>query len=409
MAKTSMSMEDLVGKLLADGSPDMLREILRQALSTIMEVEISQLTGAELGERTEHRQTYRNGYRERPFDTRVGTIPLAIPKPRTGSYLPSFLEPRRRAESALFAVIQEAYVLGVSTRKVEDLMQSLGIKALSKSEVSRICAALDEGVMALRAMPLTDREYPYVWLDALYLKVREGHRVVSVAHVVAYALNDEGYREVIGTGVGTTEDEAFWTLFLRELVARGLHGVQLVISDAHEGLKAAIAKVFTGVSWQRCMVHFLRNVITAVPKHAQGVVGAAVRTIFAQPDYPSAKAQLRSVSDRLKPTYPRVAEMLDEAEEDILAYLHFPEPHWRQIRCTNLLERLNREIRRRTDVVGIFPNREAVLRLVGAVLIEQNEEWTIGKRYMSLESLALLKVPRETLPTMHELALAQAA
>lgn len=410
MTKGSMTIGELVGKILGEGNGDMMRRIVEQMLTAIMDVEVSQVTGAAHGERSDDRQTHRNGYRARPFDTRVGSINVAIPKVRQGTYFPSFLEPRRRSEEALLAVIQEAYVHGVSTRKVEDLVQALGVSGVSKSEVSRICSVLDEGVTALRTAPLT-KAYPYLWLDATYHKVREGNRVVSLATIVAYALNEEGYREVIGLSVGASEDAAFWTSFLRELVERGLHGVQLVISDAHRGLKRAIASVFAGAAWQRCTVHFMRNVHAAVSRADQGMVTAAVRTIFNSHDYASGKEHLRQVADKLQRTHPKVAAMLEEAEEDLLAYLTFPSAHWRQIRSTNLLERLNREIKRRSDVVGIYPNRDAVLRLVGSLLIEQNEEWLVGKRYMSLESLSHLlpAAPVEAAAPVPELAAALAA
>jgi transposase-like protein len=319
-----------------------------------------------------------------------------VPKLRQGSYFPSFLEPRRRAEQALVSVIQEAYVHGVSTRKVEKLVQGLGVENLSKSEVSRVCEELLAQVEKFRSRRLEGR-YPYLWLDATHLKAREHGHVVSCAVLVAYALNDDGYREVLGVAVETAESEESWLSFLRGLVERGLTGVRLVISDAHPGLKKAIASTLVGASWQRCTVHFLRNVQGKVTKAQQGVVTAAVRTIFAQPDLSSAKEQLRRVADTLSAKHPQVAAMLEEAEEDILAYMGFPEAHWRQIRSTNLLERLNREIARRADVVGIFPNRSAVLRLVGMVLAEQHDEWQVGRRYLGLETLASLKQTGEIL------------
>lgn len=389
--KNSMTVGELVGKLLGEGNPDFLKGALVAMLKEVMAVEVGHLVGAEPHERSTERTTQRNGYRERRFDTRVGTVDLEIPKLRTGSYFPSFLEPRCRSEEALLNVIQEAYVNGVSTRKVKDLVQALGVDGVSKSEVSRICAALDEQVEAFRSRPLT-KAYPYLWLDATHLKVREAGRVVSNAVVVAYGLNEEGYREVLGVSVGASENETFWMEFLRSLVERGLTGVQLAISDAHKGLKNAIAAVLTGAAWQRCTVHFMRNVQGKVSKAAQGVVTASVRTIFSQPDRKSAIEQLERMSETLKAKYPQVADMLDEAQEDILAYMHFPEAHWRQIRSTNLLERLNREIQRRADVVGIFPNPAAALRLIGMVLAEQNDEWQLGRRYMSLETLAQLKL-----------------
>jgi transposase-like protein len=389
--KNSMTVGELVGKILGEGNPDFLKGALVALLNQVMAVEIGQLVGAEPHERADGRTNQRNGYRERRFDTRVGTVDLAIPKLRKGAYFPSFLEPRRRSEEALLNVIQEAYVHGVSTRKVSDLVQALGVEGVSRSEVSRICASLDEQVEAFRNRPL-EKRYPYLWLDATHLKVREAGRVVSNAVVVAYGLNEDGYREVIGMSVGASENETFWMEFLRSLVERGLSGVQLAISDAHKGLKKAIATVLTGASWQRCTVHFMRNVQGKVTKSAQGMVTASVRTIFNQPDHGSAVAQLEKMAEMLQDRYPQVAEMLWEAMEDILAYMHFPETHWRQIRSTNLLERLNKEIARRSDVVGIFPNPASALRLIGMVLAEQNDEWQVGRRYMSLETLAQLNM-----------------
>lgn len=392
----SMTLGAVIGKLLTEGNGDFLHEALKAVLTQVMAVEVERLTGAGRHERTEGRQTYRNGYRERPFDTRVGTIELEVPKIRSGSYFPSFLEPRRRAEEALFSVIQEAYVHGVSTRKVEKLVQGLGIEHLSKSEVSRVCEGLSEQVEKFRSRPLT-RRYPYLWLDATHLKVRENGSVVSCAVLVAYGLNDDGNREVLGLATGVSESEESWLSFLRELIERGLSGVRLVISDAHQGLRNAIEQTLAGASWQRCCVHFMRNVHGKVHKTQQGVVTAAVRTIFAQPDKTAAKEQLRRVADTLEAKHPQVAAMLEEAEEDILAYMAFPEAHWRQIRSTNLLERLNREIARRADVVGIFPNRNAVMRLIGMVLVEQHDEWQVGRRYLGLESLAALKPPADVI------------
>lgn len=389
MTKNSMTAGELVGKLLCEGNPDFLQGALVAILKQVMAVEVGQLVGAEPHERNEERSNQRNGYRDRPFDTRVGTVDLAIPKLRKGSYFPSFLEPRRRSEEALLNVIQEAYVHGVSTRKVEALVQAMGVDGVSKSEVSRICQTLDEQVEAFRKRPLT-KVYPYLWLDAKYLKVRENGRVVSNALVVAYGVNEEGYREVIGVDAGGSECEAFWTEFMRGLVERGLKGVDLVISDAHTGLKAGINTVLTGASWQRCGVHFMRNVMGKVSKQAQGMVIAAVKTIFSQPDRAAADDQLSKMAEMLRKKHPAVSAMLEEAQEDILAYMAFPADHWKKIRSTNPLERLNKEIGRRADVVGIFPNRASIVRLIGMVLAEQNDEWQVGKRYMSLESLSQL-------------------
>lgn len=399
MARPSMNPIATLNKTLTKDHSDFLRDAVEAVVRELMEVEVSRLTNAAHGERSpEDRATQRNGYRVRRWDTRVGSIELAIPKVRKGSYFPSFLEPRRRSEHALLNVIQEAYINGVSTRRVEDVMQALGVDGVSKSEVSRICGALDEQVEEFRERPLTCA-YPYVWFDAKVEKVREGGRVVSTAVVVAYGVNEEGYREVLGVNVGACETEEFWTEFLRSLVARGLRGVSLAISDCHLGLKAAIAKVLTGASWQRCTVHFMRNILARVPKQAGGMVAAAVRMIFLQPDVKAAKEQLGKTAAMLQDQFPEVAKMLYEAEEDILAHMHFPQAHWRQIRSTNPLERLNKEIGRRTDVVGIFPNRAALLRLVTMVLAEQNDEWQVGRRYLSLESLAQLNPVKEPVPT----------
>ncbi len=358
-----------------------------------MELEVSAKTGAELHERTDSRTTYRNGYRPRDWDTRAGTIELNIPKMRKGTYFPSLLEPRRKGERALSAVLQEAYVLGVSTRKVDERVKALGIGGVSKSEVSRVCQELDEIVSAFRNRPL-DAAYPYLWLDATYLKVCENGRVVSMAMVVAVGVRDSGEREVLGHDIGPAEDGAFWFGFLRSLVACGLHGVQLVISDAHVGLRQAIPAVLASASWQRCRVHFMRNVQSLVPKSAQPMVSGVIRTIFAQPDQASARDQLRKVAEMFETRYPRVTALLEEAGEDTLAHMAFPTEHRRQLHSTNPLERLNKEIKRRTDVVGIFPNREAAIRLVGAILAEQNDEWAVGKRYFSQESMSKLIQPQ---------------
>jgi len=392
----SMTVGDLVGKILGEGNPDFLKQALMTLVDQFMTVEVNQLVGAGKHEQADGRRNYRNGTRPRRWDTRVGTLELAIPKLRKGAYFPSFLEPRRRAEQAFVSIIQEAYVHGVSTRKVEDLVQAMGVESLSKSEVSRICQGLDEQVEAFRQRPLT-RRYPYLWLDATHLKVREGGRVTSNAVVVAYALNDDGYRELVGVDAGCSESESFWLEFLRGLVARGLTGVQLVVSDAHAGLTKAIRTVFAGAAWQRCTVHFMRNVQAKVPKSAQAMVTAAVRTIFLQPDRASADAQLKHIADMLAPRYPDVSRMLRDAQEDVLAHFAFPALHRSKIRSTNLLERLNREIARRADVVGIFPNRAALLRLVTMVLVEQHDEWQAERRYLSLEALS--PILQETFPS----------
>jgi transposase-like protein len=313
-----------------------------------------------------------------------------VPRVRDGSYFPTLLEPRKRSEQALVAVVREAYVHGVSTRKVDDLVKALGLDGISKSQVSRLCETLDEEVERFRGRPL-EGVYPDVWLDATFVKAREGGRVIGTAVVIAIGVNGDGQREVLGLDVGPSEDGAFWLRFLRGLVARGLSGVQLVSSDAHQGLKGAIGAVLHGASWQRCRVHFLRNLLALVPKSAAEMVAATVRTVFAQPDPASARERWRSVADRFRARFPRVADLLDEAEPEVLAYLAFPREHWRQIWSNNPLERLNKEVKRRTDVVGIFPNPAAVVRLVGAVLSEQHDERQVARRYFSAESLAKLR------------------
>ena len=386
MAKDRILLLEQLRKAGMNGDVDFLRDGLRMLAEAFMDLEIKSKTGAELYERSGDRQSYRNGYRERVWDTRAGTVPLRIPRIRMGSYFPSLLEPRRRAERALLAVVQEAYVLGVSTRKMEKLVQALGMEGISKSEVSRICGELDEEVNKWRQRPL-EGEYPYLWLDATYVKVREGGVVMSQAIVIAYGVRATGEREVLGIDVGLGEDGAFWTEFLRGLISRGLCGVRLVISDAHLGLREAIATALGGAAWQRCRVHFMRNALARVPRAAQNDVAATIRSIFAQPDQESAHRQLRFVADQLRPRHYRVAELLEEAEEDLLAHMSFPREHWRKLHSTNPLERVNKEIKRRTNVVGIFPNRNAVIRLVGALLMEQQDEWISGRRYFSEESI----------------------
>ena len=386
MAKDRILLLEQLRKAGVDGDVDFLKEGLRMLAEAFMELEIKSKTGAARYERREYRQSYRNGYRDRIWDTRAGTVPLRIPKLRVGSYFPSLLEPRRRAEQALLAVVQEAYVLGVSTRKMETLVQALGMDGISKSEVSRICGELDEEVNKWRRRPLGG-EYPYLWLDATYVKVREGGVVVNQAVVIAYGVRETGEREILGIDVGLSEDGAFWTEFLRDLVSRGLCGVRLVISDAHLGIREAIAVVLAGVAWQRCRVHFMRNALSRVSRSAQNEVAAVIHTIFAQPDKESAHRQLGFVTDRLRPKYDRVSNLLEEAEEDLLAHMSFPREHWRKLHSTNPLERVNKEIKRRTNVVGIFPNRNAVIRLVGALLMEQQDEWISGRRYFAEESI----------------------
>jgi transposase-like protein len=396
MAKGRMDLNEFVGKLLAEQDGDVLREGIRVLAQALMESEVAGLIGAERHERTSERAGYRNGYRMRTWDTRVGTIELAIPKIRPGSYFPSLLEPRRRAERALLAVVQEAYVHGVSTRKVDDLLKALGLDGMSKSEVSRICAELDVEVEAFRSRPITG-EHPYLWIDATYHKVRQDGRVQSMATVVAIGVTADGERQILGVDAGPSEDAAFWTAFLRSLVKRGLHGVRLVISDAHEGLKKALATVLGGASWQRCRVHFMRNLLATVPHGAREPVAALVRTIFAQPDHRSALAQLQKVAEGLRPRFPQAAAVLEEAAEDVLAHRHFPVEHRARLHSTNPLERLHKEVKRRSAVVGIFPNRTALLRLVGAILAEQDDEWAVAdRRYFSAESMKQLTQPLVT-------------
>jgi putative transposase len=393
MAKPRMDLSTFVGKLLEEQDGDVLREGVRVLAQALMETEVTRLVGAERHERSEDRTGYRNGTRVRSWDTRVGTVDLAIPKVRPGTYFPSLLQPRRRAEQALLTVVQEAYVHGVSTRKVDDLVKALGLDGLSKSEVSRICADLDPVVEAFRTRRLVGA-HPYLWLDATYHKVRIEGRVVSQATVVAIGVTLDGERQILGVDVGASEDRAFWTAFLRSLVKRGLAGVRLVISDAHEGLKHAIGTVLSGATWQRCRVHFMRNLLATVPQGAREPIAAVVRTIFAQPDHASALVQLRKVADGLRPRLPQAAALLEEAAEDILAHKHFPEEHRRQLHSTNPLERLNKEIKRRSNVVGIFPNVKATIRLVGAILIEQDDEWAVAeRRYFSAESMKRLVAP----------------
>ena len=372
-----------------EGGNDLVREMLKAFAEQLMSAEADALCGAGWGERSEERTNRRNGYRPRTFDTRAGTISLDIPKLRTGSYFPDWLlEPRRRAERALVAVVAQCYLEGVSTRRVEDVARALGIERLSKSQVSEMAKTLDAMVEAFRNRPLDAGPYTYVWVDALVQRVREDGRVQNVAVVCATGVNAAGHREVLGVDVITVEDGAGWTAFLRGLVARGLSGVQLVVSDAHEGLKAAIAAVLPGASWQRCRTHAMRNLLSKVPRSAQPFVATLVRTVFAQPDAASTWSQLERVVDQLEARFPEVAAALVDMSADLLAFTAFPKEHWRQIWSNNPQERLNKELRRRTDVVGIFPNRAAVIRLVGAVLAEQNDEWAVARRYMSPELLA---------------------
>ena len=383
MAKNRMDVLELLRKEAEEADIDFLREGLLVLVQAVMEAEVAAKTGAERGERSPERMTHRNGYRNRPWDTRVGTLDLRIPKVREGSYFPSLLEPRRRSERALLAVVQQAYVEGVSTRRVEDLVQALGCDGISKSQVSRICSELDAMVESFLGRPLDGGPYPYVWLDALTQKVREGGRIVNVSVAVATAVNREGRREVLGIDVGASEDGAFWLSFLRSLVARGLAGVQLVTSDAHHGLKDAIATAFAGASWQRCRTHFMTNLLSKVPRRAQPGVATMVRTVYQQPSLQEVHAQHAHVVGMLDERFPLAAELLADAGPDILAFTAFPMAHWQQVWSNNPQERLNKEIRRRTDVVGIFPNRAAIRRLIGALLAEQHDEWQVARRYLA--------------------------
>jgi putative transposase len=391
-----MTAAQAVDKVMASEHVDVIREAVAAVVAELMEAEVAAVVGADYGERApERRMSQRNGYRERTWDTRVGELELAIPKLRSGpAYFPSFLEPRRRAEQALVAVVQEAYVNGVSTRKVDRVVEQLGVR-MSKDQVSRLCARLDEHVTAFRQRPL-EGAYPYLWLDAKHEKVRDGAHVVSKALVIAYGVHETGRREVIGLDVGQIESEAFWREFLRSLRRRGLDGVRLCISDSHEGLKAAIARVLA-CPWQRCTVHFVRDMHQHCRPSQRALVSAALREVFNADSYDSARERVTAVIEQLTPLAPRVAELLADAEEDLLAFYRFPAEHWSKLRSTNPLERVNREIGRRSDVVGIFPNDAALVRLAGMLLIEQNDEWLVARRYLSQESLSALEPQRTEL------------
>ena len=375
---------------------DFLRDMIGFAAERMMALEVQALTGADYRARNPERSNSRNGYRERSWETRAGTVPLQIPKLRKGSYFPTFLEPRRTAEKALVAVIQEAYVQGISTRSVDDLVKAMGMSGISKSQVSRLCEEIDERVNAFLDRPL-EGDWPFVWLDATYIKVRQSGRIVSVAVIVAVGVNNEGKREVLGLAVGVSEAETFWSEFLRSLTRRGLRGVKLVISDAHAGLKAAIAKVL-GATWQRCRVHFMRNVLAHVGKGQQAMVASYIRTAFAQATETAARAQWRKVADQLRPKLPKLAALMDDAEDDVLAHMAWPKDLRAKLHSTNPLERLNREIKRRTNVVGIFPNDDAIVRLVGALMLEQNDEWAVSRRYMTLEIVTEVCKPEDIDP-----------
>lgn len=406
MTEHSIDLHEYLRNIGADGDGDLLQEAAALVMRLLMEAEISTRIGAERYERSERREGYRNGYRERNWETRVGDVRLRIPKLRQGTYYPSFLEPRRPAERALIAVIQTAYIKGVSTRKVDDLVQAFGLSGIDKSKVSRICKELDEAVTAFRERPL-EVAYPYLWLDALYLKVRRNHRIVNMAVVVAVGVRETGEREVLGIDIGASEEEAFWKAFLRSLVRRGLRGVELVISDGHEGLKAAMAAVLAGASWQRCRVHLMRNVLSHVPRGDKSLVRVALRTIFSQPTQEAAREQLVEIVLSMTPRWSKAAKVLEASGEDVLTYMTFPADHWTRIYSTNPLERVIAEIKRRTNVVGIFPDEDAVIRLVGSVLMEVNDEWQVGRRYFSQASMRSLKEPdaeRLTAPSPLRLA-----
>lgn len=382
MTTEKMALIELIEKTDDAG---FARELLAFAADRLMGVEVEAVCGAAPGERTPDRINQRNGYRERAWETRLGRIDLKIPKLRKGSYFPGFLEPRRTAEKALVAVIQEAYVQGISTRDVDDLVKAMGMSGISKSEVSRLVAEIDARVNAFLCRPI-EGEWPYLWIDATYVKVRANGRIISTAVIIAVAVNTDGRREVLGVAAGPSEAEPFWTDFLRSLSDRGLRGVKLVIADDHKGLRAAAIKVLHA-TLQRCRVHFMRNALARVPSGQRQMVAAMIRTVFAQDSAPGAHEQWRKIADGLRQRYPKLAELMDTAETDVLAHRAFPQEHWAQLASTNPLERLNAEIKRRTNVVGIFPNDQAILRLVGALMLEQNDEWAVDRRYMTLETI----------------------
>jgi putative transposase len=410
MALDESAMTELLAALRAGGGLDVVRQALALVLQALIDAEATEVIGADRYQRSQQRTTHRNGSRSRLLSTKAGDVDLKIPKLREGSFFPALLEPRRRIDRALLAVVIEAYVHGTSTRKVDDLVKALGVDAgISKSEVSRICAELDAEVARFRSRSLGHIAFPYLFLDATYLKARVDGRVVSRAVVIATGVTADGGREILGLDVGDSEDGAFWTAFLRSLKARGLAGVQLVISDAHTGLKQAIGAVLAGAGWQRCRVHFLRNVLARVPKASAEMVAAAIRTIFAQPTGAEVTEQLDKVAAMLQPKFPQVATMLADAREDLTAFTAFPVAHWRKLWSTNPLERLNKEVKRRTNVVGIFPDDTAVLRLVGAVLIEAHDEWQVAeRRYLSEGSMAKLTATGDDDPRPKEVRRATA-
>ena len=396
MTDEKMALLELVEQA---SDSDFVREMLAFAADRMMEMEVEARTGAPLGARSASRSTQRNGYRARNWDTRVGTVELAIPKLRRGSYFPTFLEPRKTAEKALLSVIQEAYVQGISTRSVDDLVRAMGAGGVSKSQVSRLVGEIDERVNSFLSRPL-EGEWPYLWIDATYLKQRQGGRIVSIAVIIAVGVNTDGRREVLGVATGPSEAEAFWTDFLRSLADRGLRGVQLVVADAHAGLRGAAGRVFNA-TLQRCRVHWMRNALAYAHAKQRPAITALLRTIFTQETAADASRQWRHVTDKLREGFPKLAEFMERTEADVLAYMGFPREHWTQISSTNPIERVNREIKRRCDVIGIFPNDAAIIRLVGALMLEQNDEWAVCRRYMTLEGLAAIShSPTISLPVV---------
>src|SRR5215212_1671933 len=390
MAEDRLPLQELLAKA---GDADFLRGVAEAVLQLLMEADVEGLIGAGRYERSGERLNWRNGFRDRTLETRLGALRLRIPKLRQGSYFPPFLEPRKTSERALVAVIQEAWIGGVSTRRVDDLVQAMGLTGISKSTVSKLCKDIDERVNAFLDRPLGG-EWPYLWLDATYLRQREGGRIVivSVAAIIAVAVDTEGRREIVGLHIGPSEAETFWATFLKGLLRRGLRGVKLVVSDAHEGLKAAIRRVM-GATWQRCRVHWMRSALAHVPKGQQSVVAAALRQAFLQPDQDGARQVWRQVADQLRPRWPKLSALMDESEHDVLAYTGFPAQHRAKLHSTNPLERLNKEVKRRADVVGIFPGEASIVRLIGAVLLEANDEWQLRHRYMQVEAMAELMPP----------------